>query len=127
MLGSAERVYNSDASGAFCVSGLRGAGAGVEIATRAAFDANDLAIRYASRGRTRATVLINGKSCGDFDFPPTGRTSPWANFSLPVDVPIGSTLTIAPAAKFSAPDVDCIVLSRDAIAQLTTTTMPATR
>ncbi len=109
-------TFNAGASGAFGVTDIRGAGAGVEFANNAGFAAGGLTIRYACGAPMQATVFINGQKARDIDFPATGPNgnSSWTEKSIALDVPVGATFSIQAGPRETAPDLDCVMLSRDA-------------
>jgi len=134
LLAQAEPAYDSRASGAFCVSNISGEGAGVEIPTNLAWAAEGLSIRYSSKRPAKATVFVDGKASQDVDFPATyvdsprtggtGSNSVWEEKSLAVHVPAGATVSIEADQREPGPDVDCIILSRDAKPAVAPSTAP---
>lgn len=118
LLKDAEPFYNYGASGAFGVMSLRREGAGIQIKTDAGFDAGALTVRYACDGPSKAMVFLNGTS-QNIDFPVTGSTTNWAEISIPLSIPRGTTLSIQAKKDTPAPNLDCIMLSRNVPADLT--------
>jgi hypothetical protein len=114
LLKEAEPAYSYGASGAFGVTNIKSEGDGVEFATHADFAANGLTMRYASGADTKATIFVNGTSTQDVDFPMTGSITNWAQKTIAISVPQGATVSIQAGKATVAPDLDCIMLSRDA-------------
>ena len=125
LLNSAELLFSPAASGAFGVTSLKGAGDGVTIATHADFAAKALTIRYATQSSARAKIFLDGKDVQDVDFGATGSATNWAEKTVALDIPQGSTLSIQGVKGGSGPSLDCVILSRDAPPQATSQTATA--
>ncbi len=114
LLKEAEPVYSYGASGAMGVTNVKSSGDGVEIATHANFASGALTFRYACDNSTAATILVNGTSTQDVDFPATGSNTNWAEKTIALSVPQGATVSFQAKKGAAAPSLDCLILSRDA-------------
>jgi hypothetical protein len=133
LLKKAEPIYDGEASGAFCVGNISGLGAGVEISTNLDFAAQGMTIRYSSLRTAKARVLVNGKSAVDVEFPATaavahpgsaGSGAAWEEKSVAVRAPAGTTIDIEAGERIQGPNIDCIILSRDAVGDAAPGKMP---
>ena len=117
LLKEAEPIYSYGASGAFGVTSLKNEGDGVEIATHAGFTAGALTLRYACQSAAKAAIFVDGKDVQDVDFPATGSATNWAEKTVALSVPQGSTLSIQAKKGMQGPSLDSLILSRDPPAQ----------